>query len=65
MTTIVLAHPTEQCPRFRVFGVYDSSGQHRTFAVQEIAGRKEAERVAQKLMEFTMPIIFGGQSEPA
>ena len=52
MTTIVLTHPNEHCPTFQVFGVYDGPREHRTFAVQEVAARDEAERVAQKMMEF-------------
>ena len=51
MTTIVLAHPNEHCPRFQVFGVYDGPDDRFTFAVQEFDDRDEAERVARKMME--------------
>jgi hypothetical protein len=51
MTTIVLTHPNESCPRFQVFGVYDGPREHRTFAVQEFVKRDDAERVAHKMME--------------
>ena len=51
MTTIVLAHPNKQCPRFQVFGVYDGEDDRFTFAVQEFDDRDGAERVARKLME--------------
>ena len=33
MTTIVLSHPNEQCPRFQVFGVYDGPDDRFIFAV--------------------------------
>ena len=51
MTTIVLAHPNQHCPRFQVFGVYDSNDDRFTFAVQEFEDRDKAEQVARKLME--------------
>jgi hypothetical protein len=51
MTTIVLAHPNQHCPRFQVFGVYDSPDKHFTFAAWEFEDRDTAERVARKLME--------------
>lgn len=51
MTTIVLSHPNECCPRFQVFGVYDGPQECRTFAVQEFDERDEAEQVARKMME--------------
>jgi|WetSurMetagenome_2_1015567.scaffolds.fasta_scaffold774763_2 hypothetical protein len=51
MTTIVLAHPNQHCPRFQVFGVYDGHDDRFTFAVQEFDERKKAEQVARKLME--------------
>ena len=51
MTTIVLAHPDQHCPRFQVFGVYDGPGCRSTFAIQEFNGRDDAERAARKLME--------------
>ena len=25
MTTVILAHPNQHCPRFQVFGIYNSS----------------------------------------
>ena len=51
MTTIVLAHPNERCPRFQVFGIYDGDDDRFTFAVQEFDDQEKAERVARKLME--------------
>ena len=51
MTTIVLADPNKQCPRFQVFGVYDGPDDRFTFVVQEFDDRDKAERVARKLME--------------
>jgi hypothetical protein len=51
MTTVVLAHPTEQRARFQVFAIYDADDLHRVFAAQEFADRDEAERVARKMME--------------
>ena len=51
MTTIVLVHPDEHCPKFQVFGLYGNPNDHRTFAVQEFDERDEAERVARKMME--------------
>ena len=51
MTTIVLAHPNEHCPRFQVFGEYEASNEHYVFDVAEISVRDEAEHVAHKMME--------------
>lgn len=51
MTTIVLAHPTDRCPRFQVFGVYQGPNERFTFAAQEFSVRDEAEQAAQKMME--------------
>ncbi len=51
MTTIVLAHPNEHCPRFQVFGVYDGEDDRFTFAVQEFDDQQRAERIAHRLME--------------
>jgi hypothetical protein len=51
MTTIVLSHPNEHCPRFQVFGVYDGPDDRFVFAVREFDDRDQAERVAKKLME--------------
>ena len=51
MTTIVLAHPNERCPRFQVFCVYEAPDVHHVFALEEIGSRSEAERVAHKMME--------------
>jgi hypothetical protein len=31
MTTIVLAHPSQHCPRFQVFGVYNGPDDRFTF----------------------------------
>ncbi len=50
MTTIVLAHPTEQHPKFQVFAVYDAHDVHRAFGAQEFADRDEAERAASVMM---------------
>ena len=51
MTTIVLAHPTERCPRFQVFGVYEAPNVHRVFALEHISTRDEAELAAFEMME--------------
>lgn len=51
MTTIVLTHPNERCPRFRVFGVYKTPHVHHVFDVKEIGTRDEAELVAYEMME--------------
>ena len=51
MTTIVLAHPTEHCPWFQVFGVYEAPDVHHVFAVEEISGYNEAEQRARQMME--------------
>lgn len=51
MTTIVLAHPSQHCPHFQVFGVYDGFDDRFTFAVQEFDEQDRVERVARKLME--------------
>ncbi len=51
MTTIVLTHPSEHCPRFQVFAVYEAPNVHHVFALQEISGRDEAEKVARQMME--------------
>jgi hypothetical protein len=51
MTTTVLAHPNDHCPRFQVFGIYDGPDDRYTLAVQEFEVRDDAERVARKLMQ--------------
>lgn len=51
MTTIVLAHPNQHCPRFQVFGFYDGDDDRFTFAVREFDDRDRAERAARKMME--------------
>jgi hypothetical protein len=51
MTTIVLTHPNQGCPRFQVFGEYEAPDVHHVFAFEEIGTRDEAERVAHKMME--------------
>jgi hypothetical protein len=51
MTTIVLAHPNERCPRFQVFCVYEAPKVHHVFALEEISNRGEAERIAHRMME--------------
>ncbi|MGO9111199.1 MAG: hypothetical protein ACLP9L_18395 [Thermoguttaceae bacterium] len=51
MTTIVLAHPNERCPRFQVFGVYEAPNVHRVFALEQISSRDEAELAAYQMME--------------
>ena len=52
MTTIVLAHPNEHCPRFQIFGVYEAPNVHHVFAAAEIGSRDEAEHVARRMMEI-------------
>ena len=39
MTTIVLAHPSERWPRFRVFGVYDGEDDRFVFGVRDFEKR--------------------------
>ena len=51
MTTIVLAHPNERCPRFQVFGIYDGPDDRFTFGLREFDIRDDAERVARKMMD--------------
>jgi len=51
MTTIVLAHPTGQHPKFQVYVVYDAPGVHRAFAAKDFTHREEAEQVAHGMME--------------
>ncbi len=51
MTTIVLVHPSEHCPQFQVFGVYEAPNVHHVFAVQELRDRDEAEQLARHMME--------------
>ena len=51
MTTIVLTHPSEGCPHYQVFGVYEAPNVHRVFAMKEIAAHHEAERVVRWMME--------------
>jgi len=51
MTTIVLTHPSEHCPRFQVFAVYEAPKVHHAFALQEVIGRDEAEEAARQMME--------------
>jgi len=51
MTTIVLAHPNERCPRFQVFAVYEAPDVHHAFALEEISSRDEAEHLARHMME--------------
>lgn len=51
MTTIVLAHPSEHCPRFQVFAIYEAPAIHHAFALQELDSRDEAEYVAHDMME--------------
>ncbi len=46
MTTIVLAHPNERCPRFQVFGEYEAPNEYYVFDVAEISSRDDAEQVA-------------------
>jgi len=52
MTTIVLTHPNDCCPRFHVFAVYDGAREQRTFSVFDVIKRDEAEVIAQKMMEL-------------
>jgi hypothetical protein len=51
MTTIVLAHPTQERARFQVLAIYDAPDMHRVFAALEFAVRDEAERAAREMME--------------
>ena len=51
MTTIVLIHPSEHCPQFQVFAVYDAPDVHHVFGLEEISDRDEAEHVARQMME--------------
>jgi hypothetical protein len=51
MTTIVLAHPSAERPRFQVFAIYEAPHVHRVFALREIAAHHEAERAARQMME--------------
>jgi len=50
MTTIVLAHPDQHCPKFQVFGVYDGPDDRFTLAPEEFDDREKAERVARNMM---------------
>ena len=51
MTTIVLAHPNQHCPRFQVYCVYDGPDDKFTFAAEEFDDRQRAEWIAQTMME--------------
>jgi hypothetical protein len=51
MTTIVLAHPDDRCPRFQVFGIYDGPDDRFVFAVHKFDEQERAEQVARKIME--------------
>ena len=51
MTTIVLAHPNELCPRFQVFGEYAAPTEHYVFDVAEISTRDDAEHLARHMMD--------------
>jgi hypothetical protein len=51
MTTIVLIHPGEHRPQFRVFAEYDAPAVHHVFARHNLDSRDEAEFVAHGLME--------------
>lgn len=51
MTTVVLIHPSEHCPTYQVFAVYDAPGVHHVFDIQEIDKREDAEWRARGMME--------------
>ena len=51
MTMIVLSHPNDSCPCFRVFGVYDGPHDRLAFDLHEFEDQDLAEQVARKLME--------------
>ena len=51
MTTIVLVHPSEHCPQFRVFAIYDAPAVHHVFGRQKLGSRDEAEDIARGMME--------------
>ena len=51
MTTIVLAHPNERCPRFQIFGEYEAPNEHYVFDVEQISSRDDAEQLARHMME--------------
>jgi hypothetical protein len=51
MTTIVLAHPSQHCPRFQVFGVYEGEDDRFVFGVQDFDEQDRAERAAHRMME--------------
>jgi len=51
MATILLAHPSERCPLFQVFCVYEAPNVHRVFALEEIGTRDEAEPRARQMMQ--------------
>ena len=51
MTTIVLIHPSDHCPQFQVFAVYDAPDVHHVFGVEELSNRDEAEQRAHEMME--------------
>ncbi len=51
MTTIVLAHPSEHCPQFQVFAIYEAPDVYDVFALQELDSQVEAEWYARHMME--------------
>jgi hypothetical protein len=52
MTTIVLAHPSDRCPRFQVFGVYDGDDDRFVLDVREFDDGEKAERWARRMVEY-------------
>jgi hypothetical protein len=52
MTTIVLAHPNEHCPRSRVFRGCDGDDDRFVFDVREFEEREKAERWARRMVEY-------------
>ena len=42
MTTIVLAHPNQHCPRLQVFGVYNGNDDRFVFAAQEFDEQEQS-----------------------
>ena len=51
MTTIVLAHPNQCCPRFQVFGIYEAPNVHHVFAVERSVPATKPNRLPAEMME--------------
>ena len=52
MTTIVLGHPNEHCPRFQIFGVYEGQDDRFVFGVRESEDQTAAKRIAHRMMAY-------------